>query len=64
MYKVINRFIDKEDKDTLYEVDEVYPKGDYKPTKKRVEVLLKEHPTYKCKFIKEIKEEKKPSNKG
>jgi hypothetical protein len=64
LYKVINRFIDKEDNDTLYEVGEVYPKGDFKPTKKRVEILLKKHPTYNCKFIEEIKEEKKPSNKG
>ncbi|USK56571.1 hypothetical protein LIS82_08910 [Cytobacillus solani] len=58
-YKVINRFYDKEDNNTLYEVGEDYPKGDHKPTKKRIEVLAKEHPKYKCVFIEAVKEEKK-----
>jgi len=63
-YKVVNSFIDKEDNNTLYEVGEEYPKGDHKPTKKRIEELSKIHPKYKRVFIEEVKEEKKkPSSK-
>lgn len=54
-YKVISRFIDKADNNTLYNVDEEYPKGSYKPTKKRISELSKEHPTYKRAFIEEVK---------
>lgn len=56
-YKVINRFKDKEDNFTIYEVGEEYPKESFKPTKKRITELSKEHPKYKCKFIEEVKEE-------
>jgi hypothetical protein len=57
MYKVINNFIDKQDKSILYKKGDVYPKGDYKPTKKRVAELTKVHPRHKCAFIVEEKEE-------
>lgn len=57
MFKVINDFIDKQDNDNLYQKGDVYPKGDYKPTKKRITELTKEHPQYKCAFIVEEKEE-------
>ncbi|WP_419962178.1 hypothetical protein [Psychrobacillus sp. BM2] len=52
-YKAINKFIDKENEDTLYNVGDEYPKGDYKPTKKRIDELSKVHPKYKAAFIKQ-----------
>lgn len=58
-YKVINRFIDKEDNNTSYKVGEGFPKGDSKPSKKRIEELSKPHPKYKLIFIEEIKKEVK-----
>jgi hypothetical protein len=63
LYKVVNDFIDKEDNDTHYLAGEVYPKGDYKPSKKRIGELSKEHPIHKRFFIEEVKEEKKSSKK-
>lgn len=54
-YKVINKFKDKEDNNTLYKVGEEYPKGKHKPAKKRLEELSKEHSKYKVAFIKEVK---------
>lgn len=63
-HKVINKFIDKKDKNTVYEVGDEYPKGNHKPSKKRIEELSKQHPTYKCAFIEKIKEGKKASEKG
>lgn len=62
-YKVINEFIDKHDK-TLYKVGEVFPKGNAKPTKKRIEELSKKHQKYKVSFIEEVQEEKKPSKQS
>lgn len=65
-YKVINQFLDKEDNEKLYDVGEEYPKGDHRPSKKRIEELSKVHPKYKRAFIEEVKEEKKtekPSSK-
>jgi hypothetical protein len=53
-YKVINPFYDKEDNKKHYEVGDEYPKGDYKPTKKRIVELSKEHPEYKRVFIEEV----------
>ena len=52
-YKVINKFIDTENDNTLYNVGDEYPKGDHKPTKKRIEELSKVHPKYKVSFIEE-----------
>lgn len=50
-YKVINKFIDKEDNDTFYNVGDEYPKGDYEPSNDRIEELSKQHPKYKTAFI-------------
>jgi len=64
-YKVINKFKDSKDNNTLYEVGDEYPKGDYKPTKKRIEELSKEHKHYKRVFIQEVEsneETKEPSS--
>lgn len=61
-YKVINIFIDSEDNNTLYKVGDDYPKGDHKPTKKRIEELSKVHPKYKVAFLKE-KEPSKETKK-
>ena len=62
-YKVVNDFIDTKDNDTFYEADKPYPKGDYRPSEKRIQQLSREHPEYKRVFIKEVKEtsNKKPS---
>lgn len=65
-YKVVNNFEDTLDDNKLYEAGDPYPKGDYKPTKKRIAELSKKHPKYKRVFIEEIKDEKnneKPSSK-
>ncbi|WP_284037457.1 hypothetical protein [Neobacillus sp. 114] len=63
MFKVINDFYDKESKNTFYRSGDEYPKGDYKPTKKRIKELSEVHPQYKKVFIEEVKEEKKASEK-
>jgi len=52
-YKVINKFIDSEDNNTLYKVGDEFPKGDHKPTKKRIDELSKVHPKYKLAFLEE-----------
>jgi len=51
-YIVINKFIDQQNNNTLYKVGDQYPKGNYKPSKKRIEELSKPHPKHKCIFIK------------
>ncbi|WP_170289658.1 hypothetical protein [Cytobacillus depressus] len=56
MYKVINEFIDLQNGNIHYKVGGIYPKGDYKPTKKRISELSKEHPKYKCRFIEKVEE--------
>lgn len=52
-YQVINKFIDSDDNNTLYNVGDEYPKGTHKPTKKRIDELSKVHPKYKVAFLKE-----------
>lgn len=54
-YKVINPFYDKEDNNNHYNVGDEYPKGDYKPTKKRIAELSNQHPKYNRSFIEEVK---------
>ncbi len=54
MYVVANEFIDKTQNDMHYKVGEEYPKGHYKPTKKRIEELSTIHPEYKKIFIQEV----------
>lgn len=58
-FKVVNDFTDLEDNNTLYKTGEEYPKGDYKPSKKRIEELSGVHPKHKRVFIEEIKVETK-----
>jgi hypothetical protein len=62
-YKVIHSFTDKQDDNRRYEVGEEFPKGNSKPTKKRLEELSSPHPTYKRAFIEEV-EEKKTSSRS
>lgn len=57
-YTVINRFFDKENKNTLYSVGDDYPKGNYKPTKERIEELTDSHPQHKYAFIEMLENEK------
>jgi len=58
-YKVINRFTDVEDNNTVYEIGDEFPKGNFKPTKKRIDDLSKVHPRYKYIFIEEEKQKSK-----
>jgi hypothetical protein len=58
-YKVIRRFKDNDDKSTIYEVGDEFPKGSSKPTKKRLEELSNPHPVYKTAFIEEVAEKQK-----
>lgn len=62
MYKVINKFIDLDNK-TLYNVGEGFPKGNSKPTKKRINELLSIHPKYNCAFIEVIETPKSETKK-
>jgi len=57
-YKVVNKFNDSQDNNLLYEIDDGYPKGKHKPTKKRIEELSMVHPKYKVVFIEEIEKKK------
>lgn len=50
-YKVIRPFKDKENDNTRYNVGDVFPKGDKKVTKKRIEELTKNHPQHNVAFI-------------
>lgn len=61
-YRVINEFIDKDD--THYKIGDEYPKGNFKPSKGRIELLSKKHSKYNRIFIVEVKEEKKSSKKS
>lgn len=62
-YKAINGFKDTEDNNTIYAVGDEFPKGNFKPTKKRIEELSKPHPKYKTVFIEEVKKELEPKGK-
>ena len=53
-YKVINTFRDKENDNLLYRVGDTYPVEGYKPNKKRIAELSKEHPRHKYAFIEEV----------
>jgi len=63
-YKVINDFIDIKDNNARYQVGDDYPRGDSKPSKKRLDELSQSHPKYKRSFIEEVKEETKPKGKS
>lgn len=62
-YKVISKFIDKEDNNTLYEVGDEFPKGDSQPAENRIETLLNKHPKYNKAFIVEVEHIEQVSNK-
>lgn len=62
-YKVIKDFRDLEDKNTLYKVGDEYPKGDHKPTKKRIKELSEPHPKYKAEFIVEVETEEEKNDR-
>lgn len=69
-YKVISDFNDTDDNMTRYKVGDDYPRGSYKPAKKRIAELMEKHPRYKKVFLKEVaaedppkKETKKPAAK-
>lgn len=55
-YKVINEFIDAEEK-TRYKVGDTFPKDGSKPSKKRFEELSVIHPKRKRIFIEEVEDE-------
>jgi hypothetical protein len=61
-YKVTKDFKDVQDNNRLYKEGDEFPKGNSKPSKKRIEELSSKHPKHKVSFIKEVKEKKK-SNK-
>ncbi|MGD6894294.1 hypothetical protein [Bacillus infantis] len=66
-YKVVNAFKDAEDNNTRYKAGDPYPKGDHKPTKKRIEELSSVHPEHNLVFIKsveDVEEEEKESIKA
>lgn len=50
-YKVIRPFKDKENDNTRYNVGDVFPKGEKKATKKRIEELSQKHPKHNVAFI-------------
>lgn len=58
-YKVVNDFTDLEDNNNRYKAGDEYPKGDHKPSKKRIDELSSLHPKHKMVFIEEVKEESK-----
>ena len=62
-YKVINDFYDAENNNEHYVKDDVYPKGDFKPSKKRLETLTGIHPEHNKAFIEEVAEEENPEEK-
>lgn len=53
-HKVIKKFKDADDNNTFYNAGDEYPKGSYKPNKKRIEELSTTHPKYKAVFIEEV----------
>lgn len=56
-YTVVNDFIDKDNDGLIYYKGDKYPKGKYKPTKKRIEELSKQHPKYGIVFIESSEKE-------
>ncbi|MCM3454407.1 hypothetical protein M3685_10670 [Heyndrickxia oleronia] len=61
-YKVINDFRDKENNNIIYRKGDTYPVEGYKPSKKRITELSKEHPEHRLVFIEEVKETVKQIN--
>lgn len=63
MYKVINRFKEKNHDDHIYEVGDTYPADGKKLIKTRAETLTKVHDEYNVAFLKAVEEPKKVSTK-
>ncbi|MFJ8102797.1 hypothetical protein [Lysinibacillus sp. NPDC096212] len=63
MYKVINRFKEKNHDDHIYEVDDPYPADGKKLVKARAEFLTKVHEEYNVAFLKAVEEPKKATTK-
>lgn len=59
MYKVINRFIEKNHNSHVYEIGDFYPVEGKKLVKKRAEELTQVHPQYKVAFLQVIKDDVK-----
>lgn len=53
MYEVIKAFRDSKNNDHLYEVGDTYPVPGYKPTKARIEELVKGKNRFGVAFLKE-----------
>ncbi|MEK5530655.1 hypothetical protein MKX79_14915 [Viridibacillus sp. FSL R5-0468] len=56
MYKAINRFIEQNHNDHIYEVGDTYPVEGQKLVKKRADELTKVHPQYKVAFLQVVEE--------
>ena len=61
MYKVINRFQDKNHDGHVYEVGDTYPAEGKKLVKTRAEFLTKVHNDYGIAFLEAVEEPKKPA---
>mgnify|MGYP001027100871 CR=1 FL=1 len=59
MYKVINRFIEKNHNGHVYEIRDIYPVDGKKLVKKRADELTQVHPQYKVAFLQVIKDDVK-----
>jgi len=59
VYKVINRFQEKNHDDHVYEIGDDYPAGGKKLVKTRAEALTKVHDEYNVAFLKVVEEPKK-----
>lgn len=56
MYKVINRFKEKNHNDYVYEVGDIYPVEGKKLVKKRADELIQVHPQYGVAFLQVIED--------
>lgn len=63
MYKVINRFKEKNHDGHIYEVGDNYPANGKKLVKARAETLTEVHEEYGAAFLKAIEEPKKATTK-
>lgn len=63
MYKVINRFKEKNHDDHIYEVNDPYPAEGKKLIKARAEFLTKVHEEYMVAFLEALEEPKKATSK-
>ena len=63
MYKVINRFQEKNHDGHVYEVGDSYPADGEKLVKTRADFLTKVHNEYKVAFLEVVEEAKKPASK-